>query len=276
MIATTDQYYDRMASAIGDKSKLLAYLPEITSDYRPHILDVGGGGGELSEVLLELGYRVTAVDRDPIRLARLTPRYPHFRLVRTDAEYVDQLGEEFDAVICSSVLHEVFSYHGRMPAVYRTLRAIHAALKPGGTLLIRDGVMPDNAGERGFVDILSGLDKPVTSYLEIMPFPSRIKLTRVEKALWAGNYASLMEFAFTYNWGEENYEREARELYGLATLNEYAIHVENVGFECIHKEAYVQEGYVTGLHQKVMLLDKNMVELPMFNTNAIWIYRKEQ
>jgi hypothetical protein len=25
-----------------------------------------------------------------------------------------------------------------------------------------------------------------------------------------------------------------------------------------------------------MLLDKNMVELPMFNTNAIWIYRKEQ
>lgn len=276
MTTVTDQYYDRMASALGDKSKLLSFLPEVTPEYQPSILDVGAGGGELSRVLLELGYKVTALDRDPRRLASIKMKFPDFRIIRTDAEYVDQLGTTFDAVICSSVLHEVFSYGARMQAVFSTLQAIHRALKPGGLLLVRDGVMPDNPGQRGYVEILKWpYDVVVMAYLDIMPFPSRVKLTRVDQGLWEGNYASLMEFAFTYNWGLENYPREANELYGLMTLDMYAHHVERFGFECIYKQGYVQQGYVTGLANKVRLLDKNKNDLPMFNTNAIWIYRKE-
>jgi SAM-dependent methyltransferase len=268
------RYYERMASSIGDKARLLEFLPRVTADYAPSVLDVGIGGGELVDVLVDKGYRVTANDKDPEPLISLGLRHFDVETFLGRAEDVDQIGHSFDAVICSAVLHEVYSYGEGLISVFKALEAFSKLLRPGGILIIRDGVKPTMWDEVGYVKILNGRSEPVTKYLEINPFPS-IRLYRVKDDLWAGNYQSLMEFAFTYNWGMENYHREARELYGIMRLDQYADIASHFDFKCVWRESYVQPGYVKGLADKVRLLDKNFRPISMFRTNAVWVFRKD-
>lgn len=281
MTMTETRYFERMNSALGDKARMLDFLPPVTAEYAPSVLDIGAGGGALTGELLRLGYRVTAVDSNVATRRQLREDYPEAHPALLFAHEVYVLGTKFDAVLCSSVLHEVYSYrdaagmHGMM-AVAQSIQAFHKVLKPGGVLVVRDGVKPDDADKKGFVVIRGEVpnDFPVYEYLRQVPF-REIWLNRTRPGFFHGNYQSLMEFVFTYNWGVETYHREAKELYGIMKLDEYAAFVERAGFECFSREAYVQQGYVDALEPKVKLLDIKYKPLPMFNTNAIWAYRKK-
>ena len=48
MFNTNDTYYSRMANSIGDKARLLQYIPRNKSI---RILDVGGSGGSLAQLI---------------------------------------------------------------------------------------------------------------------------------------------------------------------------------------------------------------------------------
>jgi SAM-dependent methyltransferase len=104
---------------------VVAHLPP-----RARLLDVGGGHGTLSLLAAELGASsVVALDPDRRKLFT-TFRHPRVRFV---AGYLDAVGGAFDAAALLDVLY-------RFPIAEwdALLAALHARLRPGGVLLIKD------------------------------------------------------------------------------------------------------------------------------------------
>lgn len=286
------RYFERMAQSLGDKTRILEYLPPI-SDYShpPKVLDVGAGGGEFAYKLSELGYDVTALDASNDAVEQISYKYPNIYAIRALANHTDNLlGENlYDAIICSSILHEVFSYGddvhkaGHYSSIDRALVSFHNALKPGGTLIIRDGVLPDDWRTIGALTVLDADDSVVEEYLKTCPFAhgtinneasrNLVELRRVAPNNWVGNYRSILEFAYTYTWGLESYPRETQELYAVYTLEQYTTVLTHHGFQVTHTESYLQPGYVHHLVNKIRLNapDRNH---KWFDSNAIWVSQK--
>ncbi len=88
------------------------------------MLDLAAGGGRHTRLLLELGYRVLAVDRDIAALADLAGK-PGLEIVERDLEdgRAWSLGEGFDGIIVTNYLHRPL------------FTALCGALAPGGILL---------------------------------------------------------------------------------------------------------------------------------------------
>ncbi len=96
------------------------------------ILDIGCGGGLLSEPMARLGATVVGADAAPrnIPVAKLHAEQSGLTIDyrNTTAEALADAGEQFDAVLNMEVVEHVAD-----PAAY--LRACHDLLKPGGIML---------------------------------------------------------------------------------------------------------------------------------------------
>ncbi len=284
------RYFERMAASLGDKMKIIENLPPVTADYSPRVLDVGAGGGEFSHALEELGYTVTALDASDDAIMRMREKFPELTTVHMLANESEELGEAiFDAVVCSSILHEVFSYgdtfrkKGDINSLRAALEAFTKILKPGGVLVIRDGVKPENWAEAAKVRMVPAANvEPLRMYLEQCPFANGfifgptgrlVQLEEAEQGWFTGNLQSVFEFYMTYNWGVDSYPRETQELFGVLTLDEYSAALEHVGFTVTSAESWIQPGYLEHLPKKVELVTEAGKNL-WPDTNALWVARK--
>ena len=120
------------------------------------VLDAATGTGYHSVTLIEAGFEVTSIDASPEMLRRAavngSRRGHELRLVQADWRELDQvLDERFDAIVClGSSFPHVFSAEGRA----RALAQFHAALAPGGVLIV---------DQRNFDAILRGRYRPAAS-----------------------------------------------------------------------------------------------------------------
>ncbi|MBK5540440.1 methyltransferase domain-containing protein [Pseudomonas sp. TH07] len=121
--------------------RLMAQIPEFPGARR--MLDLGGGPGLVAIALardnpLLCGEvfdfaQTVSVAADNIRLAGLEQRLT----VRGGDLASDPIGEGYDLIWCSSVLHFV-------PDLAATLKKIHAALRPGGVLVSAHAEIPED------------------------------------------------------------------------------------------------------------------------------------
>lgn len=255
-----DRYFRRMASSIGDKARMMAWVRA------GHVVDIGAGGGELSRVLVQHPeLRVTAVDSSKDALKRLA------RIDGVDAFRgrfggdMPLLDEPADTVIASAVMHEVFSYGSGWSSVRAAIGEARLMLRPGGRFIVRDGVMPpDFDAPARFVAPDAAL---VRRYLDLSPH--ECTSLQQDGAWWTGSRHAVSEALLTLTWGGESLPREALERYELATLESYPAEVVPLGFRLVHAESYVQPGYERALaHYRVESLGE-----PWFPpTNALWVY----
>lgn len=269
-----DSYFERMNKSMGDKSKIMDLLPE-----SGRILDVGCGSGDFMRILEDHGYDVRGIDASEESVKRSGRK--------SILGYADELSQHFedsyfDAVICSSVFHEVFSYGnrdgriGKVSSLSSTLLSIHRVLKRGGKLVVRDGVCPRTSSDKSkneHVTMNAPADE-VRRFLSNSPFAQprdssvdrHVELHQIDDNTFSGSKSSIMEFMFTYTWGRGSFAREVQEFYGIFTLEEYAEFVESHGFKSETMEEYIQDGYVQHLRGKVSI----DCEFP--STNAVWSY----
>jgi SAM-dependent methyltransferase len=272
-------YLASMNAARSDKERMLDYV-------RPgRIVEIGPGGGVVLD-LLEARFpeaEIVGVDLSAEAIAALQAHARagghRWRVVRGAAEVLPELvgAASVDTVVFCSILHEVYSYTEpkfRLDSVRDVIRAAWSTLKPGGRIVIRDGVMPPPGVRR--VRFVAPDARP-TFDLYVAQFEGR----RIEYRELAGDRVELstadaMEFLYTYTWGPASFPYEVRELYGIMTYDDYvAALVDWVGGPSAarvveipaHLRSYVQPGYRDNLASKIELTDDHdrPVELPDSN-----------
>ena len=91
-------------------------------------LDAGAADGFLAEILTARGFRVTAVERDPVQAERARAKCEHV-IVADLAEAAPKLSGPFDVIIYGDVLEHLAD-------PLSTLLAVNQSLAPGGLVVV--------------------------------------------------------------------------------------------------------------------------------------------
>lgn len=149
-------------------ARLGTWLPDRPAD----VLDLGCGTGSLSLLAAERGHRVTGVDLSPpmvaLARAKLAGRDAVFLLGDAAAPPVG--GQRFDVVLVRHVLWA-------LPDPARVLRHWRGLLRPGGRLVLVEGVWGTVSPVGIAADRLVGLLEPVAGQV-------RVERLSDDPALW--------------------------------------------------------------------------------------------
>lgn len=273
MLNTTKEYLEQMNANTDDKATMLRYIVGNT------VLDVGVGGGVLGKLIRERKPHLKVIGLD-INFPKLTdPLFNYYDdIVVSDARHMTNKIEvgEVDTIIFSSVLHEVYSYNGfDKNQILNALLSAYYILPKGGRIIIRDGVKTENNDN---VEIRFFDNRDV---YKVIKFAKDFKGRQIEyqqtthdRVVMPMNDA--MEFLYTYTWGDEHYEREVQEQYGVFTPREYINFVRrNLGMELITYNHYLQEGYNYYLSKKVELYDSEGRKTRFPDSNILMVFQKQ-
>jgi SAM-dependent methyltransferase len=295
-VANESLYLAHMNSARSDKARMLDFAkPGL-------IVEVGPGGGVILNLLEDrfpssdiIGVDISRMVVESLRALQAKDHH-RWRVIEADAfDLPTHLGtEQVDTVIFCSLLHEIYSYvhypcdHDPTPRRFRLesirdlLRATYKTLKPGGRILIRDGVMPPPSDQ-----ILHLRTDDAVSFFKL--FAQQFE-ARPITARWLDPHRVLlssqdaMEFLYTYTWGPESFPYEVREQYGVLTYPDYQAALLDWLDNPTHPptlippppdlRSYLQPGYQAGLGDRVALFDASGAPLPLPDSNCLLIIEK--
>lgn len=228
-------YADGMDASWPEKAKLLRFV-------KPGVVaDLGCGVGTVLD-LLRREYpksQLVGVDLSEEMLAWSRERVPNADLRRHDISRRLFDDASIDTFVLCSVLHEVFSYNGYdLSYVRDALRYCAEALKPGGRLILRDGVQPplndvvyltfrNEAARVKFVWFAKEFGSSQIPWKEV---DGRVQVARRDA----------MEFLTKYIY-DVNWQYEVKEHFGVLTLEGWVQEIRNVGLKPVHFESYLIE-----------------------------------
>lgn len=297
-VSAEANYLDTMNSARSDKARLCDYVIPGT------ILEVGPGGGVVLDLLAERnpGSRVIGLDVSRAVVEALASRKARERkpweVIEGDAfELSKHFGEAtLDTVVFCSILHEIYSYvpwddgdgrgmgKFRMGSVKAIVASAFRALKKGGRIVVRDGVLPPDG-----VHVLEFVapDADDTFALYVREFEGRkITFERTGERSVKLSSRDAHAFLFTYVWGAASFPYEIREQYGVETYDRYAeilaTACEETGTGVARRVAlpadvrsYLQPGYTQHLENRVRLFEEDgTTPARLFDSNALWVFEK--
>lgn len=242
-------YARGMEASAPDKAKLLPWVRPGT------IADLGCGTGTVLE-LLARAYpesRLVAIDMSAEMLGRCRARFPGLTVISGDISERQLEPESVDTIVLCSIMHEVFSYKGYdYEPVRATLVQAQRALKPGGRVIVRDGVKPA---------------KQDAVYLSFLREGIRAKFERFAREFGSGEITwrpdgervrvarrDAFEFLSKYIY-ETNWAHEVREHFGVFTLDGWSAELEIAGFHVVHRESYLLDYLRTTHYERDVRLE---------------------
>lgn len=257
------------------------------------VVDVGSGGGIMLDLLEEkypdkriIGTDISANVIEALEKKRAEEGH-RWQVVKHN--FVKQhFGEKVDTVIFSSILHEVYSYtetsNGRfdIETVRLALKNAYASLKPGGRIVIRDGVKtpPQDTLMRIKFKTQAGLSF-FQNYVQDFKGLPEVKENRpfsldTKELSAAGDVNFMREFLYTYTWGNESYSHEVQEQFGYFTLEEYKMFFSELGARIVEAREFLEPGYEENLSKLVALSDAVSGEAVSFpNSNCIIVVERD-
>ncbi|TBR15226.1 1,4-alpha-glucan branching protein GlgB, partial [bacterium] len=116
------------------------------------VMEIGCGGGAIISGIVQHinGARVVGVDYNGYLLTQARKRFPRDKFPQVEFYLRDvchwydkeRFEKRFDAVILGSTFHEIASFYGFEKA-QEVIELCHYFLKPGGRLIMRDGLRPE-------------------------------------------------------------------------------------------------------------------------------------
>ncbi len=226
------------------------------------IVDMGSATGEVTYVLARLNPRLEVIgaDRDPsvVAFARKTFRLPNLTFITSDISIPDVPDESVDGIVNSNILHGVYSDAGYNPdEIGRLLEKQARKLKTGGTMLIRDYMMPPedefvllefpNARSKGKdVAQLSDADLLIRFAHTARPLPSggaegfrleEIKPLRPDTRLFRLPHKWALEFIHRKD-SRANWNKTLREEYTFFTWQDYERECSKIGMRMVFSAPY--------------------------------------
>lgn len=285
-------YLTHMNSARSDKERMLDFVPS-----KPQtIVEIGPGGGVILDLISDRFPDVDCVGIDISKMVveslqkRREKEKRRWRVIEGDAFHLTDhfAPASVDAVVLCSLLHEIYSYieyklpdnttkKFRLESVRDLIRAAFDVLKPGGRLIIRDGIMP--ADEPRTIEFIDP-EGPEFFRLFQEQFEGRAIAGEWKDAMTVRtNAPDAMEFLYCYTWGPESFPYEVREQYGVLPYDEYCASIlqwvaPNGKHISIPDASYLQDGYRQGLESKVILRDRNDQIVPLPDSNCLIIFEK--
>ena len=281
-VANEVSYLQTMNAARTDKQRMLDFVKPGT------IVEIGPGGGVVLD-LLEARFPTSTVigvdlSREVVTAleGRARAGAKRWKVMLGAAEHLAQLVPAADTVVFCSILHEVYSYTEpkfQLASVQHVVRAAFDVLRPGGRIVIRDGVMPPPSTRR--IRMLAPDVRP-TLELYAAQFEGRtIEFTVLDPDRVEMSAADAMEFLYTYTWGPASFPYEVRELYGLLPYDDYVAqlvawcggeaHVQVVDNPL---RSYLQPGYRDNLAGKIELTDEHDRPVPLPDSNCLIVLER--
>ncbi|MGX7628309.1 class I SAM-dependent methyltransferase [Bacillus thuringiensis] len=268
-------YLEHMNSSADDKRIILDYIKGDT------IVDVGAGGGVMLDMIEEEteDKRIYGIDISENVIDTLKKKKQNegrsWNVIKGDAINLSSSFEKesVDTIVYSSILHELFSYieyEGRKfnhEVIKKGLQSAYEVLKPGGRIIIRDGIMTE---DKRLMRVIRFKDAGGMKFLEqyVQEFKGRI----IQYEVLADNTVKMpvndaMEFLYTYTWGEDSFVHEVQEQFGIFTPNDYKDFVKGIfgdKVNIVQAMNYLQDGYTKHLSEKIEFTDEsgNAVTLP--------------
>lgn len=255
------------------------------------MLDIGAGGGVMLDILSENHPEATVIGIDiSINVVEELNRRKFrenksWHVKQANALELKDYYEpgSVDTIVFSSILHEMYSYipyKGRKfnrDVVIQALKSSFEVLNKGGRIIIRDGIMTEPIDQWRLLEFED--PKGMDFFMRyVHDFRGRtINYERLESLLIKLPVNDLMEFLYTYTWGEEAYPHEVQEQFGYFTPSEYeeVIHV-SLGKEAkiIKLHHYLQNGYEEFLLPKVKIMNEKKEIVPLPDSTCLIVIEK--
>lgn len=207
---TNKTYQERMNKTALSKFGAIEHL--LDKDVK--LLDFGSGfSPEFIEQVKQTGALYFAYDISPIVQEQLRENNIAFLPKHT----LENVENEFDVIYLSSVFHELMSYLSR-PERTKTFAMLDKALKPNGTLIIRDWGPGDVSSRPQTIEVASEAVDDVSTWVKALIKQSVINEPYIYKAKpcrYKHAQKQLYEIIFHTVWGLGSLERESKESYAI-------------------------------------------------------------
>jgi ubiquinone/menaquinone biosynthesis C-methylase UbiE/nicotinamide mononucleotide adenylyltransferase len=237
------------------------------------IVDKGCGTGKLLVALSHRWPESKFVGVDLREFLRLCDENTY---AAQDVEFVqgnviDQnvASESASTVIFSSVMHEVHSYTGyKTSEIHRALRNAHKELKPGGVVIVRDGVSPDPATWR-MKFLKPELIQIFNRFAKEFRHGQGVKFQQIDSVTVELSSHDANEFICKKDY-QTNWHIEVHEEFGPLTLSQWKEALRVNMFNIVHAQEYVNEWIRVNRYEgSVQLTNTNGTPVPWPASNIV-------
>lgn len=261
-----ERYLRRMTYSMTKSTK--GIIPFLAKDGE-NILDVGCGSGVMLTALENENKKakLTGIDLNIEAINKLKLLNHNWQLYHIN--FMDLKEKGYDTIIFSSILHEISSYHSDLDKRFTSIPIKEAfdksneLLTNNGSIILRDGLLVDENNMNN--QLMISFNNP-DDYNILTRFQHDFKgfnkidvdnrIYTMGSNLYIVTERFLKEFLYTYTWGEESYNREVKERFGILTKDEWISLLEKAGFNIDYLTLACEE-YEKYLSKKITIMDLN-------------------